>query len=271
MSFNEIITIYLAIGAPFGVHYVFQHKIFNWKLFFKAIIISFLWPLIVVRYFAHLRMLRADSNINSDKNEMLEHFKRNLFAALNEIRTHIQGIKEKENIERLVCVIRENIEKYSGLSIVSISLYESDEAFEHEFEIYRITGCKGDELKTAVCCLHRRNVRRIKEHRKRARNNLMHALIEIEESLHKDNGFLLMNSEQPRQINESLHRLYSNAIEILLLIEDKNAVATVTRLLDKTSARLQVFEAESADDKQEDIGEEECLRTVHRHLAQTSQ
>lgn len=271
MSFIEIITIYLAISAPFGVHYVFQHKAFTRKLFLKTIIISFLWPLVVVRYFVDLRMLRPDSNINSNKNEMLEHFKRNLFAALNEIRTHIQGIKEKENIERLVCVIRENIEKYSGLSIVSESLSEDYTPSEHEFEIYRITGCKGDELKTAVCCLHRRNVSRIKEHRTRARNNLMDALIEIEESVNEDNGVLFMFSEQSHQINESLHRLYANMIEILLLIEDKNAVVTVTRLLDKTSARLQMIEAKSADDEQEIIGEEECLHTVRQHLAQMSQ
>jgi hypothetical protein len=164
-------------------------------------------------------------------------------------------------------VIRENVEKYSGLARVSESLSETDAPSEHELEIFRITGCKGDELKTAASCMHRRNVRQIKTHRNNARNDLLHALAEIEECANQD--FLLMNSSDARQINESLLRLYANAIEVLSLIEDKKAVAVVTRLLDKISARLQKIEAD--DDKQEVLGEEKCISTVRRHLAQTSQ
>ena len=263
MRWSEIIIIYLAIGAPFGVHFAVQNQPVTKNRILKAIGIVLLFPLLGLRYLLNFK----DSDSKSYTNEKLERAKRMLFSALYEIRTRSQVIKEKENVERLVYSIRENVEKYSGLARVSESLKETDEPSEHELEIFRITGCKGDELKTAASCMHRRNVRQIKAHRNNARNDLLHALAEIEESLNPD--FLLMNSNHARQINESLLRLYANANEVLSLIEDKKAVVIVTRLLDKTSARLRKIEAEN--DKQEVLGEERCISTVRQPLVNASQ
>jgi hypothetical protein len=261
MRWSEIIIIYLAIGAPFGVHFVVQNQPVTRNRILKAIGIVLLFPLFAFRY------LFNSKDVKSYTDEKLERAKRSLFAALYEIRMQTQVIKEKENVERLVYVIRENVEEYSGLARVCESLSETDTPSEHELEVFRIAGCKGDELKTAASCMHRRNVRQIKAHHNTARNDLLHALAEIEECANQD--FLLMNSSDARQINESLLRLYANAVAVLSLIEDKKAVAVVTRLFDKTSARLRKVEAD--DDKQEVLGEEKCISTVRQPLVSASQ
>lgn len=254
MHLSELITIYLAIGAPFGVHYFFQNKAVSHRIL-KSIGISLLWHLVIIRFFLNIKT--SDENTCADSDQKLDRAKRSLFATLNEIQTRLKS----EDIEILVCIIRDNAEKYAGLAQVADSLDEKDVPSEHELETFRIDGCKGEELKTASRCTHRRNVRRIVEHRNRARKDLLHALSEIKES----SSALLINAADSRQTDVLLQRLYVNAIEFFTLLEDKEAVAFVTRLLGETSTRLQ------RDDKREVIGEEECLSTVRQHLAQTSQ
>lgn len=259
---SEFIIIYLAVGAPFAVHFVLHNLPVTTILFLKAFGVAVLWPLMFVKVFPG----KKSQDVEFQREEKLEFAKRSLFNTLNEIRTASEPIKTRENIERLIWVIRENAEKYSGLTLASENLYETDLPSEHEFELFRITGCKGDELKVAARCAHRRNVKQIFEHRNSARANFLHGLIEMDESI---NDCSAMNSISARQINGLILRLYANAVEILLLIEDEKAAAVVTRLSDKASLRLTAIESE--ENEQEVIGEKECLRTVRHSLAQTSQ
>lgn len=263
MRLSEIIIIYLTIGAPFAVHFVLHNLPVTKNLFLKAFGVAILWlPLMVVKFFFGRK--RQDTDFHKD--EKLELAKRSLFVTLNEIRTATELIERKENIERLICVTRENAEKYSGLALASETLNETDSPSEHEFEIFRITGCKSDELKIAARCAHRHNVRQIFEHRNRARANFLHALVEMAEDINNSSAISPISA---RQINGLLLRLYANSVEILSLIEDEKAVAIVTRLSDKASIRLKVIESEESN--QELVGEKECLRTVRHSLAQTSQ
>jgi len=258
MRLSDIITIYLAIGAPFAVHFILHNKEKSPKAFWKAVGVMFIFPFILIRHFLSKRLKREHKN----HNEKLEQTKRSAFAALNEIQDRSKGIKESKSIERLIFVIRENVEKYSGLSLVAEQVDESDEPSKHEKEVFRISGCESGELKNAACCLHRRNVRQIISQRNRARKDLLHTLSEIEEVMDESKA-LLMDSSLSRQINEPLSRLYKNAIEVFLQIEDENAAEIVTRLMNKTLSRT--------EKDGEVLGEEKCLRTVRPRHAQASQ
>lgn len=258
---SEIIIIYLAVGAPFAVHFVLHNLPVTKNLFLKSFGVAIFWlPLMAIKVF-----YGKNQNEDFHKNEKLEFVRRSLLSTLNEIRAASEVIKSDQNIEELIWVIRENAEKYSGLTLACESLDETDSPSEHEVEIYRITGCKSDELKIAARCTHRRNVRQILEHRNRAGASFLHALVEMYESINDGSA---MNPISARQINGLLLRLYANAVEILSLIEDEKAVEIVTGLSDKASIRLTAIESEEI--KQEVIGEKECLRTVRHSLAQTS-
>ncbi len=258
MRLRDIITIYLALGAPLAVHYFLQNREKNFKAVLKALGVMLMFPFVVVRLF----LSRNPTPQHQFQNEKVERNKCFVFSALNEIRDSSKRIKENESIERLVFVIRENLEKYSGLAVVSEQIDENDEPSKHEKEVFHVSGCETNEIKIAASCMHRRNVKQIILHRNRARNNLLHALAEIEETVNESKA-LLMNPSLARQINESLTRLYKNTIEVLFQIEDENAAEIIDRLLNKTLSQV--------EKSKEVLGEERCLHTVRPRHAQPSQ
>jgi hypothetical protein len=273
MHLSEIITIYLAAGAPFGVHYFFQKRaqIKSALGVLKVIGVTLCWPLIATRYFLSKRK-KAIQSAKNVPDERLEQIRRALYASLQIIREFVgeQRIKESRRLEELLYVIRESAEKYSGLARFVDDLDERGVPSKHELEIFRVSEREGKDLSIAGQCLHRRNVRQLVKHRNHARALFVHALVETQEIANEINSSSLINAVKARQLSEALLQLYDNAIELLSLIEDQKAVMIVARLLDKESDRLREIEA-AISNEQEVFGEERCSHIVRQPFAQTSQ
>lgn len=273
MRLSEMITIYLAVGAPFGVHYFFQKRtqMKRPRGLLKAIGAMIYWPLIVVRYFL-LRRTGSNRITQNPFDERLEQTRRVLYASLHTIRelSSEQRLKENERLEELVYVIRENAEKYLGLALAADDLDENSEPSKHELEIFRLEERSIEDLSISGRCIHRRNVRQLIKHRNRARALFVHALVETQEIANEINLSSLINAVRAHQLSKALLQLYSNAIELLSLIKDVKAAKIVAQLLDKESVRLREIEAAISNDK-EVPGEERCLSTVRPYHVQQSQ
>lgn len=269
MRASEIITIYLAAGAPFGVSYFLQEKRAGGRvqLLMKATGATLFWPLTAAIIFL-ARMSpgkfatdsTAQDRCAAQADKRVEQARRKLLAALYRINELVRGPsgQASEELEQATRMIGESIEKYVGLTLVAAEIDFEAAPDEREMELCRIAGRRGDDLLLAGRCIHRRNASRLMAHQAQARTELLHALASVRE-FGNDARFASFNSSTARDVSAATLKFYGHAINLLSLLEDESAATSAARLLNAECARLRRLESENVKGAREGAsGGEEC-------------
>jgi hypothetical protein len=264
MRLSETITIYLAVGAPFGVNYFLrEHGGENQsraRSLLKATGAGLFWPFIAAAAFLSRRPGAAPvsstaegaSALDERTRQIIATAQRQLFAAFDRVRESAQKtVSRNEELEQTMRSVREAIEKYVGLTLALAEIRLDDSPASSEMELCRIAGREGDDLLLAGHCIHRRNVARLITHQARSRVELLHALAAVREIGGAPPIRALSDATAARQLSTALStavlKFYGQAINLLTLLEDESAATSAARLLDAECARLRGLEAASLD------------------------
>jgi hypothetical protein len=261
MQLSETVTIYLAIGAPFGVSYFLRAQGLKARgrarSLLRATCAGLLWPFVGVAAFLARQSTaehsppaeESNSVVSVELRRKIETAERQLMAALERVRELRQTpAGGGEAIESCVREVREEIEKYVGLTLILAEADPEGPPASHEMELCRVAGRVGDDLLLAGRCIHRRNVARLIAHHAASRNELLHALARVRELL----AFAPYDRRSPdlaaaRHLSVALLKFYAHAINLLSLLEDEAAATSTARLLDAECARLRRLEAVTAE------------------------
>lgn len=171
MNLRDLIIIYLACGAPFGVYYFLQNRnrIETKLLWLKSLVRFVFWIPFAVRMvarksvFTNLYKKGFDKHTDSDAKREAE---------IEAIKKFYENILSKTDFRFSVYEFREIFDRYTGLSLEIEA--ERDKISEAEKEIFRITNHANKNL--AAVCLHRRNRERLFFHQKLARRDFFELL-----------------------------------------------------------------------------------------------
>jgi hypothetical protein len=270
MRLSETITIYLAAGASFGVYHYHCDQTTGRPLhsLLQALHTAILWPLAAIKILVSRQAMGKGKPVDQAEQaqrgfiEKIGQAHRDLLASLFKIIELAQGSNalERARLERASCSVREVVEKYIGLTIAAAESSVDAPASEREMELCRVAGRRGEDLLLAGRCIHRRNIARLITHQARARTELLHALAEIREvgDRREVSNF---NTAAMRHLSVATVRFYSQAFNLLSLLEDETAAAGIARLLDVECARLRRLEALGR--KERDTTEEELCTAHH--------
>lgn len=272
MRLSETITIYLAAGASFGVYHFLrdQNPDGRFHSLMRAAHTTMLWPLAAAKMLlsrSYPDEIRPADETGLEESagfvEKITQEQRDLLAALYGLieLTQVSSGEERAKVERAACVVRETVEKYVGLTIAAAEIDMDARPSAREMEFSRVAGRRGDDLVLAGRCVHRRNAARLITHQARARIELLHALAEIREIT--GNASSSMNVVLARHVSVAVVRFYSHVFNLLSLLEDETANASVARLLDAECGRLRRLEALNL--KESSPKEVEPCQTHARH------
>jgi hypothetical protein len=228
-----------------------------------------LWPIAAAKIlFSRQRVDKDKADCAAERAsaqfmEKVEQAHHSLLASLyqvTELTPSPSGV-ERAKVERSSCEVREATEKYVGLTVAAAECNPAAQASEREKELYRVAGRRGDDLLLAGRCIHRRNAARLIAHQARSRTELLHALAEIREITASASS--LKETAQARHASVAIVRFYGHAFNLLSLLEDETAAASVARLMDAECSRLRRLEALNLKETRHE--EEELCRTHHAH------
>ena len=267
MRLSEAITIYLAVGASFGVYNLLreQNSGSRFHIFLKAIRAAILWPIAAASIlFSQQRPDKDKQTAEAERAsaqfiEKIDQAHRDLLAALHSLLrlAQVSSGEESAKVERASCVVREMVEKYVGLTLAAAENDPAAPPSEREMESCRIAGRRGDDLLLAGRCIHRRNSARLITHQARSRTELLHALAEIREIT--GNTALSTKAKDALHLSVATVRFYSHSFNLLSLLEDETAATGVARLMDAECWRLRRLEA-LCQQEIDAIEEEPCTR-----------
>lgn len=271
MRLSELVIMYLATAAPFGVARFFatgRGRGRSARALASACGYALLWP----RAAFALLGRRAGAGGEGPRacgaadEQRVERAERAVVAAL----LSVEDILETEcgpvgGAERYAMfAARSSVGRYAGLALACAGAGEDEAATqptERETELCRVAGRTGEDLRTAGRCVRRRNAALLATHRERARDELVHALAAAGEAAHKALAARPRAEDgggTARAISESLLGAYARSVELLSLFDDRGAVVSAARLMDAECARLGRLEARAADAQE---GVERC--TTH--------
>ena len=171
MNLRDLLIIYLACGAPFGVYYFLQNRnhLETNILWLKSLLRFVFWIPFAIQMvarkslFANLYTNRFDKISNSDAKKEIE---------IEEIKKCFENVFGEKNLSLSIYEFREIFDRYVGLSLEIQS--ENEELSPSETEIFRISNHTNKNL--AEICLHRRNRIRLSFHQKLARRDFFEIL-----------------------------------------------------------------------------------------------
>ncbi|HKQ50986.1 MAG TPA: hypothetical protein VJT74_01365 [Pyrinomonadaceae bacterium] len=209
---SELITIYLAAGAPFG----FQ-KFLCARSLSQAVRAALLWPLAAVKFLFSRPDPDDAGTAAAQLHEQVGRAQGKLLSSLYALAESAQDA----GVERAVRAAKEAVEKYVGLTLAAAETEADGAPTGRELELYRVAGRKGADLVLAGRCTRRRNAARLAKHQARSRVELLHALAFVCESL---------GPALARHACEMIVGLYACALDLLSLLGDEAAAVVVSRL-----------------------------------------
>jgi hypothetical protein len=220
MRLSEVITIYLAAGAPFGFkHFLRRRSAGHARSLSRAVRAALLWPLAAVKIlFSHLTSDGAGTTA-ARLHEEVGRAQAKLLSSLYALAELAQDAR----VERAVRAAKDSVEKYVGLTLAAAETESDGEPSGRELELYRVAGRKGADLLLAGRCARRRNAARLVKHQARSRCELLRALAAVPESLGP--------AAVARHADELIVSLYACALDLLSLLEDEEAARGVSRFL----------------------------------------
>lgn len=282
MRLSEIITIYLAAGAPFGVS-AYLHTSPNQPrahALLKSMGTALAWPFVVLAKIAGGRVSLARrfktssgrNGIASSTLRRIEEVQAEMLASLYKVQelASTRFVKEGEGMERAVLEVRRAFEKYLGLTIAAAAIDLEGPPCARELELYRVAGRTGDDLLLAGQCVRRRNAARLVKHQADSRTELLHALALIREAAFDGSASSSLKGSAPRYVSVALLKFYGHAVNLLSLLEDESAASGAARLLDAECSRLRRLENALAEEQtavSHVAGGEECTpHAAHRQF-----
>ncbi|MBV9957839.1 MAG: hypothetical protein JO360_05425 [Acidobacteria bacterium] len=274
MRLSEAITIYLAIGAPFGVSYFLRggRRQKRTRAFLKSTGALLLWPVTATIFLflpppAALKLAETTTNHQRAREvEKIEQAQSEMLAALYRVaelaaRRFTAG---DETRERAVREVRESIEGYAGLTLAAAHSSADAPPSKRDMELCRVAGRTGADLLIAGRCTHRRNHTRLISHQARSRTTLLHALADLRELANDERADSSENLQVARQLSVAFLKFYGRAINLFSLLEDERAARAAARLLEAECARLQRLEALDREAAPATFaGEESCTHAHH--------
>ncbi len=241
MRISEMITIYLATGAPFSISYAlsFHSDISKLVITFRAIAIGLLWPVATARFlatrYARWKSVAKRKASTRQHDQRINESKRHLLADLHEFSELVtrrdDGIRTQ--LERAACVLNESVGTYVGLAdIVTLSTVDAKPR-KADLELFRIAGVTGDELVLAATCVQRRNALKLIEHHSRARNQMIHALADIYECINAIEPSHIEIDPDCIEFRTLSRRLVERTENLFQLLGDEGAAEKVKALLDR--------------------------------------
>lgn len=280
MQLSETITIYLAVGAPFGVNYFLRehagHGRSRARSLFRATSAGLLWPLVAVVDLLARSLSAAPLSSSVERHSVVDDRMGNkITTAQQQFAAALERVREvaqtpdgvSEDLEQSMRAVREGIEKYVGLTLALAEASPEDQPTSRETELCRIAGREGNDLWVAGRCIHRRNVARLVAHHARSRTELLHALAAVRETAHQPCAVSPPDgAQQQLQLSAAVLKFYGQAINLLSLLEDESAAMSVARLLNAECARLRSLEALSS--VSEELVGTDGKHARHRHTPQ---
>jgi hypothetical protein len=202
MNLSEFIIIYLACGAPFGVHYFLQNRRetdFN-TIVLKSFLTVFVWIPYALQLF-HSRITKELINKDFEKNFAADAARRN---KLDEIQKNIWQIASKNNCAVSLFEFREIFERYVGLTLAMKETVA--ETFENEL----FTVAKHPDKNLGAKCLHRRNRSRLDFHQTLASRDFLKLLSRLR--------------------TDDSEKLRLSAIEFVKILDDAETLRAVEKL-----------------------------------------
>lgn len=206
MNLRDLLIIYLACGAPFGVYYFLQNRkhLETKILWLKSLIRFVFWIPLAIQmvarrsFFTNLYANRFDKALNSDAKKEFE---------IEEIKKVFENILSITDLSLSIYEFREIFDRYAGLSLEIQS--ENEEFSKSETEIFRITNHTNKKL--GEICLHRRNRKRLTFHQNLARRDFFAILDKFVD-----------RTNEPQNIFDNVSKLVAllNDFEALKLIEN---------------------------------------------------
>lgn len=269
MRWSEVVTIYLAVGASFGVSrylraasLIKSHR----RASAEGFAATLLWPLAAAAILAaRLRHMRGVEEAADDTNALLrakvEEAGRALLLSVGEL-MEAERAGSGEATEHTLYALRDGAEQYLELAGIQAWVDEEGEPEAHEMELARLSGRRGNDLRLAGLCAHRRNVSRIHTRHARERARLLRKLAELRED--EGNSSSSQHCDAWRlRMSEARLKVYERAASFFALVEDEGAARSAELLMDAertTLRRLKVTEEERAAFP----GEEKCTEHSHK-------
>lgn len=265
MSWSELVIIYLATAAPFGVaRFLSAGHARTRRGLASSATTALLWPRTLFSLIKRgARSVHNGARADGFPGEArVEQAERAAVSALLSVEDILEGACGPLGGEEgyAMFAARSAVGRYAGLALAS-SEEVAAEPTPRETELWRVAGRTGEDLLTAARCVRRRNTALLASHRERARDELIHALASAGEAAHEKASVAAGGGgdELRRQISEALLKAYALSVEMLSLFDDRAAVVSASRLLDAECARLGRLEA---GDGQE--GVETCMTPAAR-------
>jgi hypothetical protein len=257
MLLSEIIIIYLAAAAPFGVADFLQRpaSVPRTRSLLKATGAALLWPLALLsrslvqkkftrrKHQATLPEVSSSLEVSTSRELRIDDARRALLSSLYSTEDLAREISTSHTAATTTrSAVRETItsvERYIGLTLAVAELdEEASERAPRETELCRISGRTGDDLRIAARCHARRNDARLRAHQAQSRLALRHALCELREVFENTLPQAATDSHAARPLFLALIETYARALALLSLLEDERNTQSIARLLDAARVRL---------------------------------
>ena len=258
MRYSEIITVYLAVGAPFAAEHLLKETRAERLLLrlLRAACMMLLWPLALSLRLMRGRLARRGEPV--DEAAMMqalnraEQAKESLLASLyavHELAREARNERDGPSFEQETRAVCESIERYTGLTLAASAVDFNGPPSGRELELCRVAGRTGEDLLLAGRCIHRRNSAQLLAHRERSRTELLKSLASVREfGANETRSASIQKGRARRHLSVAVIKFYGHAINLLSVLEDEGAVLNVARLLDAECARLRRLESDTLPD-----------------------
>ena len=201
MNLTDFIIIYLACGAPFGVHFFLQQRAAsNCKnLWLKTLLAFVFWiPLAVllIRKIKNAKWL-AVSNLNRNFSG-----EPNFAEQTSAIQKNLETLLLESDTSISLFEFRRTLERYANLTALLND--EAETLTEREKEIFR--AAKITDVEIAAVCLHRRNRKRLAFHQTEARKDFLQMIEVLSDSVEDTKKFKNLTDEFVRLLNDASAR-----------------------------------------------------------------
>lgn len=266
MRLSELVTIYLAVGASFGVSCYLRAQNCarnRRRSFVEGIIATLFWPLAAgAILFGRLRHV-YEERATEEPCARIEETRRAFVVSVNKMLDVARNSRrtKREEMERTLYALRESAEQYVVLAVAETADDREAAPARYEMELARISGRRDDDLLVAGHCAHRRNILRIKARYERERSRMLDALTELRMEDGDSLASYLEDADiaERKLMSEARLELYGRAVDLFSLLKDAGAAKIAARLLDVECSCLRRQKESNADAGQaSDHGEERC-------------
>ena len=232
MRWSELITIYLAIGAPIGVSHALSRggAVRLWRR--QTLLVVLLWPLAAIDWARRQPRFWQSSFLKMTKDEAddpIEQKELQVLRRLTALSRVLQPYQVVIDLEGTWQQTRVALETYSGLTR---AVYESDNnvlAEPRELELLRIAARNGTDLICAGRCINRRNAIRLKVHQKQARQDFLATLQIWEQATAEVMQNLSRNKSAAANVGKHWYEFAECVRRLCILLQDADAAPEATR------------------------------------------